>query len=472
MKKFDAAQLTPPNGTELLCENLVNTKYEDLSEENVKVFKDRLLDMIGCIFGGACVAEDAFLEDMYQSWGGAPEAPIFAGKGRIPAINAIAINSIRARANDFGNMVCFVHGDRIASHYGESLIPINLTFADMQGTSGKDFITRNVAAEDTIARILYTLPNRWPTDMLLGAPICAALLSRIYGLDAEQTKAALSYAATNNSDPGNAYFDYSQEFKLFNAESARVGMLSCELAKNGWRGLTDPFFGHWGIISKQLKNGETLPALYEKAFEGLGEVYFTENAFKRGPGGIPTTVAGELGKTLRAAIIEKYGAFDVSKVKQVHVYRSTEMTDNYYCQPFTLRNHTNALFCYAFATCCCLVTGDRTVKDVQTAAILARPELVALAENATMGVYECTPGYKMMKAVVDMTDGSSLTAEADYSAAMYDYPSKEFLEAKFMDQFNTFGKLPKANAEKIIELCAKVEELPDLRELTELLVLK
>ena len=472
MKKYELSELETPKGIDLLCENLVNTKYEDLSEENVEIFKDRLLDMIGCIFGGACVEEDEFLAELYQQWGGAPEAPMFAHKGRIPAINAISLNSILARANDFGNMVAYVHGDRIASHFGETVIPTNLTFADMQGTSGKEFITRNIAAEDTIGRILYTLPNRWPTDMLLGAPIAAALLARIYGFDARQAKAAMSYAATNNSDPGNAYFDYSQEFKLFNGESARVGMMACEVVKHGWNGLADPFFGHWGIISKQLKPGETVPALYEKAFEGLGEVYFTESSFKRCPGGMPTTVAANLGKTLRAMIIEKYGKLEPEMIKQVHLYRSTTVNYNYYSQPFTMRNHINALLCFRFASCCCLLTGNLTVKDAQTSTILSRPALIDLTENATMDTYEAEGGRQMMKLVVDMADGGSLESEADYAAAMYAYPSKEFIKEKFLSQFHDFGKLPESYADKIIELCARVEELPDLRELTELLVLK
>ena len=55
---------------------------------------------------------------------------------------------------------------------------------------------------------------------------------------------------------------------------------------------------------------------------------------------------------------------------------------------------------------------------------------------------------------------------------MYEYPSKEFIRDKFLSQFNDFGKLPAATAQKIIELCGKVELLPDMRELTELLVLK
>lgn len=471
-RMIDYSSLDSPNGLKILCENLVATEYKDLSEDNIRIFKDRLLDMVGCIFGGACVEEDRFLVDLYCDWGGKPEAPIFARKERIPAINAVSVNSILARANDYGNMVTNVHGDRIASHFGESLIPTNLTFADMQGVSGEDFITRNIAAEDTIARILYTLPERWPVDMLLGSSACAALCARIYGFDADQARAAMSYAATNNSDPGNAYFDYSQEFKFYNGECARVGMMSCEVVKHGWRGIEDAFFGHWGIISNQLKDGSRMPALYEKTFEYLGSKYFTESSFKRGPGGIPTTVAGNLGKALRGKLIEKYGKLNPEQIRQVHVWRSRSMRDNYYSQPFSLRNHINALFSYQFAVCCCLLNGDRNVANVQTASILANPVLVELTENSTMGVYDCTPGKQMMKAAVEMTDGSTVELEMDYSSAMNEYPSREFLIAKFYDQFNTFGKLPKSVGKKIVETADKIETLPDMREFTELLTLK
>ena len=48
----------------------------------------------------------------------------------------------------------------------------------------------------------------------------------------------------------------------------------------------------------------------------------------------------------------------------------------------------------------------------------------------------------------------------------------EFLLKKFWDQFNAFGKLPRANGEKIIELAGRIETLSDMREFTELLTLK
>lgn len=219
--------------------------------------------------------------------------------------SAVMLNSITARANDFGNMFFHVHGDRIASHCGETLIPMGLTLADVYQTNGAEFIANNVAAEDLTARILYTLPMRWPTDMLMVSSAAAALASRYYKLDADKTKVALTYAACNATDPANSYYDYSQEFKYHNGASAQMGIMACELAKGGWDGWADPYFGHWGLVTRQVKDGKPLPELYEKAFEGLGQVWYTEESFKRGPGGIPTTAAAKCGAAVRKKIIER-----------------------------------------------------------------------------------------------------------------------------------------------------------------------
>ena len=464
-------KLLPPKGVDMLCNNLVNTKYDDLSEDNIRIYKDRLLDMTGCIFGGAVVPEDRFYYDMLIRQGGIPEAPLFANSGRLPVISAVMHNCLRARANDFGNMVTSVFGEAIASHYGETVIPMNLTLADMYGISGKEFITNNIAAEDTVARLVYTLPVRWPVDMYLVSSAATALASRYYKLDAEQTKTALSYAAANATDPAAAYYEYCQEFKLHNAESARVGILACELTKGGWTGMADPYFGRWGIISQRAPEGE-LPDLYVKAFDDLGRIYYTESRFKRGPGGIPTTVAQFVGKALHEKIIEAYGKLEPENIKQVRCYPSTTMRPNYYFQPFTQRNHTNALFCYRFSTVCAMLYGAVRVDLVQTEAILADPILIELAENATLDTFECEPGTQKYKARVEMKDGRVFEETQDYNAIPSTYPEREVIISKFRDQFSLFGKLHESTGDKIIELAAKIETLSDMREYTELLVIK
>ena len=458
----------PPKGTDLICRHIAETSFEDLSEENLELFKLRLFDMIGCIFGGACVEEDQFFADIFMKWGGAPEAPLFTRKGRLPLNNAVMMNCLLARANDYGSMLYHIFGDRVASHYGESLIPLGLTLADVFETSGKEFVTSNIVAEDAIGRLLYTLPKRFPTDMQLGSSICTALASRYYKLSAEQIKVALSYAATNTSDPANAYYDYCQEFKYWNAENARMGIMACEIARSGmWDGMEDPFFGNLGLITNQIKPTGELPPLYEKAFEGLGEVYFTECSFKRGPGGIPTTAASECGTLLNEKLTDIYGKVDPDAISRVRVLSSIKRK-YYYDLEFPKRNQSNALFSYRFAAVCSLLHHRRKVADIQTKAIRNDPRLIELVDNATMESYDNET--EAIKLIVEMKDGSSYEQECDY-LLMDEMPGKELLLEKFWDQFNAFGKLPKSVGEKILECTDKIETLSDMRELTSLLVL-
>ena len=463
--------LKPPAGTLRLCRNLLDTRIEDLEEEQIHVFKDRLLDMTGCIFGGAIVTEDRFFYDMLKQQGGAPEAPVFADSAniRLPVVSAVMHNALHARANDFGNMAMVVFGDPIASHYGETILPMNLTLADVYGVSGQTFIANNIAAEDTVGRLLYTLPVRFPTDMKLGSTAAAALAIRYEReMDAETAMAALSYAAVNSTDPGNAYYDYSQEFKYHNAESARMGIMAVALAKGGWRGMEDTFFGQDGLISRQVPDGG-LPERYEKAFDDLGKTYFTEVRFKRGPGGMPTIAPAMMGLRLREQIVTDRGRFDAKEIRKVRIFQPEGMGISYYANPFRLRDHTNALFSYAFACCCSLYHGDRRADLVQTASILSNPELIRLAEETVIDTWRCTSKMPVFKAQAEMTDGHIYEAEADFVAEMFVYPDREMLEKKFWDQFNAFGRLPRSTGEKIIELAYRIDTLSDMREYTSLL---
>ncbi len=462
--------LFPPGGTYRLCENLLKTSFSNLSEENVMVFKDRLLDMTGCILGGDIVPEDRFFYDMLKRQGGEAAAPIFADSChiRLPLASAVMHNCLHARANDYGSMEMVVFGEPIASHYGETILPMNLTLADVFGCSGEEFIANNIAAEDVVGRILYTLPIRWPTDMELGSTAAAAIAIRYYGLDISQAVTAFSYAATNASDPGNSYYDYCQEFKYHNAESARCGIMAAELAKGGWRGLRDPFFGNAGLISKKVPSG-TLPDLYEKAFDRLGEVYFTEMRFKRGPGGMPTIVTAQIGAMLREQIISAYGNFDGEKVKRVVILEPDHLRRNYYSNPFSRGDQINALFSYAFACCCALYYGKRRIADIQTKAIQASPLLTAMVQNTVMDTYTSSHSEPVYKGRVEMEDGHIFEAEADFIKEMFYYPSKEFLLEKFWDQFHAFGRLPDAVGKKIIEMADRIETVKDMREYTELL---
>ena len=456
-----------PKGTRCLCENVVRTRFEDLSEDNIRIFKDRLLDMAGCILGGAIVKENAYLETRMLQWGGLPEAPVFASGGkRLPLPAAALLNALKARSNDFGSMLFKVHGDAMPSHMGETLIPLSLTLADAMKTDGRAFITHVIAAEDMVGRLLYVLPVRFPTDMQLISSAAAAVCSRYYGFDAKQMKDALGFAATNATDPGDAYFDYSEEFKYHNGASARMGIMAAEMVRGGWKGLDDPWFGRMGLISTKVRDGQ-YPPLYEKMFEDLGKVYYTETAFKLSPGGIPMTAIVQAGKKLHEMVQSAYGRVCPEEIREVRVYGAENVYHGYYSNPFVHRNQINALFAYRFAVVCALLYHGISVRHVQTDYIREHAELVRLAEEASMEIYQPADGYPKMKAVVIMKDGRQFEAEEIFFA-MDRYPDREELIAKFKDQFDAYGKLPKTYADKMIELAAAIDRLEDVREFTEL----
>ena len=202
-----------------------------------------------------------------------------------------------------------------------------------------------------------------------------------------------------------------------------------------------------------------------------GKIYFMEESFKRFPGGIPNTPAA-----LAAIEVRKQmgGKINVADIKTVDVFRSENTAYNYYSQPFSNPTQLNALFCFQFQVCCALYYGTVKVEHVQTEAIQNNPDLLALIAKSTMGVYgssDGTPVARGMRVRVTMNSGDVYEHTQDAGEAMHAYPSEEFLVSKFMDQFNAFGRLPKVNAQKIVDLALNIDKVKDMREYTELLVL-
>ena len=457
-----------PRGTEALCENVVNSSYEDLSEDNIRIFKDRLLDMVGCIFGGAIVEENGFLEKRYLEWGGKEEARVFASGGaKLPLPNAAMLNSLKARSNDYGSMLFKIHGAAMPSHVGETLLPLNLTLADHFGVSGKEFITNDIVSEDLTGRLLYSLKVRMPEDMLLVTTAAAAVAGRYYKLNPERLKAALSFAARNATDPGSAYHNYSEELYLHNGVSAQTGLMCAEYARGGWAGLKDPYFGKNALLSAKAEDGE-YPEHYEEIFSDLGKVYYTECAIKKYPGGIPMTAAAFAGRKVHQMLLDSYGEIDPDKIARIRFLASRKIYHGYYSNPFVRRDHLNALFAYRFAAAASVLEGIVPVSLVQTSAIRANEQLVRLAEEADQELYDPEGGQPLVKVVAEMKDGRSFEAE-EHFMIMEDYPSREVIIAKFMDQFDAYGKLPASHADKIIDMASRIEEIGDIREFTELL---
>ena len=82
-------------------------------------------------------------------------------------------------------------------------------------------------------------------------------------------------------------------------------------------------------------------------------------------------------------------------------------------------------------------------------------------------------GYEKMTTIIDieLTDGRKIGGRADFGKGS---PANPMSDDELADKFRecaAWGKLPKANAEKVIDLVFNLEKLKSIRELTRLLAI-
>ena len=145
---------------ELLSEAALAARYENLSEKNIRIAKDKLLDNIGNLAGGAAAFGNREVMEVVSTYGEAGEAPVFLLGGRCALGDAAMVNAMSSRSNDFEPMFMNLDGVRMPSKESATLINAALTAGAVYGFSGKDYITNEVVSEDLSVRIMAA-GGRW-----------------------------------------------------------------------------------------------------------------------------------------------------------------------------------------------------------------------------------------------------------------------------------------------------------------------
>ena len=81
--------------------NVLDTRFENFDQATLTSAKSRIIDVVGCLIGGANAAGNSVLIDLVKEWGGKEEATILAHGVKVPAHNAAMVNSVMARSFDF-----------------------------------------------------------------------------------------------------------------------------------------------------------------------------------------------------------------------------------------------------------------------------------------------------------------------------------------------------------------------------------
>lgn len=446
-----------------ITKHLTSTRFEDLPKSEIELAKWRVLDVLGCAFGGGSIDGNLELLDLFQTWGGAPQATVIGHGLRLPVHHVAYLNSMMARSNDFEVMTFWRGNIRQPSHNSASTVPTALAVAESRGLSGRDMLTAMILGEDLAGRV--ALSANW--NFYLGADGLGTLVpwgttavaGRLIGLDALQMRHAFGLAINMMSGTVQDYWDGVHAIKVAQAVPSHTGVISAELAARGWTGVTDPLFAEFGYF-RLFASGSKDPAILT---DGLGEDFYTERIFKPYPSGLPTHRAIDCALALHAQGVR------ADEVESITIELGPTDLKNYYAKPFEIRYwpHGDAAFSFQYTVCAALYYGALSIEHF-TEEVIRSAELRALIGRSNIAPH-ADPDTEGTVVRVRLKSGDELAEHRRTAKGDRDQPmTEDDIIAKFRHQVDVSQAIDQDSASRLIDAVCELDTIEDLGIVTRL----
>ncbi len=217
-----------------LIGDFVATARPDLSHGVRRTVRNSIVDVFGCILGGARMPVAVASAKTMRSLGaGHGSARVFGTAHGAPAHTAAMLNAISGHALEFDDW-------EIPGNTHPSVVLFPSLLAVMEGdTSGMDLLTAYVVGFEVIARLGEALNFEhydagWHSTATLGSIGAAAAVARLHGLSPVQTSHALSIAVSRAS---GLTCQFGADTKALQAGfAAENGVVGAALAAQGATG--------------------------------------------------------------------------------------------------------------------------------------------------------------------------------------------------------------------------------------------
>lgn len=297
--------------TDALIQNVLETRFENIPQETVENTKRRILDLIGCIIGGAKCDGSEGLAEIVGNWGGKEEASILGYGYKGPVHNAAMVNAVFGRSFDWGPLTLVIEGDgkpgtiyvdgkpirRFANHISETTIPVALALGESKGISGKELITSIIVGDDLAARLHIandrTPPGQAPSPDTPPAPPsrgssttfgATAISGRLLGLNEKQLRDALGLTMLvgGGGGAGGMGMMMPRAAAAPAPKKEKTAGDATQAANPGWLGVNDPYF------KEQMARGgfeENVGTKMSNGIEARNGINAAQLAFAGWPGG-------------------------------------------------------------------------------------------------------------------------------------------------------------------------------------------
>jgi 2-methylcitrate dehydratase PrpD len=446
-----------------LVNYVLDTTYDQIPREIIELGKVLTLTVLGTTIAGAGAEGCRALADLIGEWGGRDECTILMYGEKVPAHNAVFVNSYIARALDF------CEGMVPGMHLGASCVPVGLATAELAGgCTGKEFLTSLVVGAEVASRInaCSTYNGFDPTGVctIFAATVMAG---RILGIDKETMMNALGIAFNRAGGSFQSNIDGALVVRAIQGFASRDAIISIELSKAGITGpqnFLKGLYGYFHLFGQDSYEIDTLLGNWMKTF------WLKRMNFKKYPSCWATASGTDATlELIRETNLMPGDVQHVSVIMTPYAYKLVGHKFEVGDRP-TVNAQFNVGYCVANALVRrsskiehfdAVAVRDPEVLDmVKKIDVTVDPDLEETGHNAVVVHVETNKGRHIEKTVAFPRGGgldNPLTKE-------------EHLE-RFRDCFS-FGKglLPKKRSDLILSSVDRLEQTEDVRDLVSLLL--
>lgn len=432
---------------------------DDIPPEVENQAKLLILDTFGCALGA--LGEDTALAALraVQQLGGTPECTVIGSEQRTSVTQAVLVNGALACTLDLND---FLVGPTRNGHPSDN-IPVALSVAERQGSSGREALAAIVLGYELYGRILELASSDNPWDhVTTSGLVVPAIAGRLLGLDVESMGHALAFGATHCNTLGVVRGGQLSAAKsLANAIVAQMGVLAALLAAEGLTGPDKVFEGRHGLGQNVLPE-----ANFGVLFEPInGRYRLMEACMKPYPCIATCQAAVAAALELRSALNEPIDHLAQIEVRMADIpFVAGQVNDTERRRP-TTRETADHSFYYLIAVA--LLDGELTTRQFENQrwldpAIQTLMDRMVIRTDPSLNVY--TPGGFPCLLQITTRDSRNLRVQMPYAPG---HPRNRLgwtgVEAKFRRYAETV--LPESQIAAIISQVKVLETLPALTPL-------
>jgi 2-methylcitrate dehydratase PrpD len=451
--------------TEKVAQFIVQTTFEQIPPEAIQVAKGALVDGLGVAIAGSQTDIGRIVSRWAKDMGGALIAGVIgAGFKTAPAI-AARTNGTMGHALDYDDVT------KNTGHPTPPLLPVLLAVGEAQRASGRELLEAYAVGFELESKLGNCMSRKhyahgWHSTSIFGTMGAAAAAAKLLKLDVWQTQMALGVAA---SEAGGLRQNFGTMTKPYHAGlAASNGVIAATLARQGFTSAPDIIEGEFGFLRVFGMPGE-----YDerKISDTLGHPW---NLVAHGIGLKPYPCCRNAHRPLDAmlALVQEhqFAPHDVERIEcEISAHVTKVMTypkahsglEGKFCLPY----------CLAVAVCDQRVGirqfADTRVNEAQVQSLSDRVHIIHPYNKTEWDTEELLPCIVRVR----LNDGRVLEQSAGAPRGDPDNPlSWEQIADKYRDCAREL--LSEGDVEHTLDLMQRLEELPNLVEVMEILTFK